>query len=106
MRGSEHVEPEIGSWYDSKNVPESFVVLDEGDDYIQIQYLDGELDRIDYDSWDAMHMRPVAEPEDATAGYEMEHEDMLNLLNDLEESQDVELEDHLRYIDSDDSEWR
>ncbi len=106
MGGSEHVEPEIGNWYNSKQVHDAFVVLDEGDDYIQIQYLDGELDRIDYDSWDALHMEPVAEPDDVAAGYEMEREDILNLLNEIEEIPDQDLEDHLRYIDSDDSEWR
>lgn len=100
-----HTEPIIGNWYDSKSFPESFVVVDcDQDEYVEIQYLHGELDKIDYDAWDALAAEEIPEPEDATAPYGVEHdEDITKLLNEIEEQKD--LDEHMRFIDRDEESW-
>lgn len=101
-----HTEPIIGNWYDSKDLAESFVILecDDNHDYVEIQYLDGELDKLDYDNWDSLHAEEIPEPEDATAPYGIVHEDdVLKLLSEIEEQKD--LDEHLRFIDRDEERW-
>lgn len=101
-----HSEPQVGHWYDSSNFPECFMVVDcDKEDYIEVQYLDGELDKIDYETWDTLNPEEVAEPEDANAAYGLEREDdMVKLLNEIEGQTD--LEEHLRHIEREDGdEW-
>lgn len=100
-----HVEPIIGQWYDSKSFPESFAVIDlDKNDYIEIQYLDGELDRIDTESWDSMHPQEISEPEDPMAPYGLEQDqDVVSLLNEIEEQND--LEEHLHNLNIDEDSW-
>lgn len=99
-----HVTPTIGTWYNSKSFPESFAVIGydkDDDDYIEIQYHDGELDRLDPEEWYASNPHEIAEPED-TAPFDVDHdEDMLKLLSQIETQQD--LEEHLHHLDSEDS---
>lgn len=106
-----HTDPIPGNWYDSKDFPECFTVVDceyddfEHTDYVDIQYLHGELDRMDIDTWDALDPEEIAEPEDATAPYEVEHDqDIVKLLKEIEDQQD--LDEHIRNIDSDEEEWQ
>lgn len=104
--GRHRNEPTVGSWYDSQRLPESFMVVDcDHDDYVEIQYLDGELDKIDFEAWDAIHPIEVPEPEDATAPYGVAHddEDILRLLNEIEDQHD--LDEHLHHIDKDEESW-
>lgn len=101
-----HEEPLIGTWYDSKDFPECFrvVACDNKHEAVEIQYFDGEIEEIDYDTWQALSPHEIPEPEDATAAYEMEREDILELLNELEREED--LETHLRHLDDEESDWR
>ncbi len=103
MSNIHHSVPTVGNWYNSANFHESFVVIDcDPDDCIEIQYKDGEIDKIDLDVWDAIHAHEIAEPEYA-AVYGLEYdEDMVKLLNDIEGQED--LEEHLRNLDHDESE--
>ncbi len=106
MNRHQHIEPHEGSWYKANIFPEPFAVINsDKTGYIQIQYMDGELDRIDYDCWDELHPAEIPEPEDAAAPYGLEHEDadILQLLEELENHDD--LESHLRHIDDEESEW-
>jgi len=99
------IQPEVGHWYDAKDVPECFVVIDvDKGDFVEIQYQDGELDKIDYENWAGLHVEEIPEPEDAAAPYELDHEDVLNLLNDIE-SNPESLEDHLKNLDLNDHYW-
>lgn len=101
----QHIEPTVGVWYDSKDFPECFrvVACDNQHDTVEIQYFDGDIEEVDHETWDALNPHEIAEPEDATAPYEMEREDILDLLNEIENSED--LETHLRHLDGDDSAW-
>lgn len=99
-----HSVPTVGNWYDSANFQESFMVIDcDRVDGIEIQYRDGEIDTIDFDTWDTFHPHEIAEPEDANAPYGLtnDEDDMIKLLNDIEDQED--LEEHLRYLDRDES---
>lgn len=100
-----HSEPIIGNWYDVKSFNECFTVVDYDDhDYVEIQYLDGELDRIDSDTWDALNPEEIPEPEDATAPYGVVHDqDVVELLKEIEDQDDIE--GHIRHVDSDEEEW-
>lgn len=102
-----HSDPIVGNWYAGKGLPESFTVVDaEQDNYVDIQYLDGELDQLDIESWKALNPEEIPEPEDAMAPYGVDHEDrdIVNLLNDIEDQ--TELDEHLHNLDSDDGEWQ
>lgn len=100
MSNFPHVEPVIGHWYHAKIFPESFVVISQDeDDYIEVQYHDGEIDRIDPEEWNAVHPHEIAEPEDAAPFDENYEADMLNLLNQIESQED--LEEHLHHLDRD-----
>lgn len=106
FNGASKEEPAIGSWYDSKDFPECFkVVAYEGHDSVEIQYYDGEIEEIDYETWLTLHPHEVAAPENASSGYEMDHEDMLDLLDEISSQNDQTLDDHLLHIDQDESRW-
>ena len=108
MPNIQHSVPMVGSWYDSENFQESFMVIDyDNSDFIGIQYKDGEIYKVDCDTWDAFHPHEIAEPEDATAPYGLESDnddDIVKLLNEIEEQED--LANHQRHIDSDESDWQ
>lgn len=104
MATQHHEEPIVGGWYDSKDFPECFRVVDyDKHNSVEIQYFDGEIEEIDYETWVALHPLEIPEPEDAMAPYEMEREDILELLNGIEN--DEHLDDHLRYLEEDESDW-
>src|SRR5690349_5706901 len=97
-------EPIIGTWYDSKNVAASFQVVDDDEDYVEIQYLDGELDKIDHETWEALDPDEIPEPEDATAPFGVEHDqDIVKLLKEIEDQED--LGEYFHNIDRDEEEW-
>lgn len=105
MNQQHFTQPDVGNWYDSKDFPECFrvVAFDDKQHTIEIQYFDGEVEELDYDTWAALHPHEIAEPEDASSAYEMDREDILDLLNEIDNQES--LEDHLRHIDLDDSRW-
>lgn len=100
-----HIDPIIDSWYDGAGMPECFRVIDyDKNDYVEIQYLDGELDRIDLDAWDHMHPEEIPAPEDAAAPFNLDKdEDIVSLLNEIEEQSD--LDEHLHNLDIDEQSW-
>ncbi len=102
---NQHVEPIIDNWYDSKDFPECFKVVgfDDQQDFVQIQYFDGEIEELEYDNWQALHPHEIPEPEDATAAYEMEREDILELNNEIELDDDLEV--HIRFIEEQENDW-
>jgi hypothetical protein len=107
MSNIHHSVPKVGNWYDSANFHESFVVIDcDPEDYIEIQYKDGEIDKIDFDVWYAFNPHEIAEPEEPLAPYGLEQhdDDIISLLNEIEGQDD--LEEHLRNLDHDESDWQ
>ncbi len=70
--------PRIGNWFISGADQQLFevVAIDEHANTIELQYVDGEVSEIDMESWRHLHVEPAAAPEDWSAPFEMESEDL------------------------------
>ncbi|MEZ5530876.1 MAG: DUF6763 family protein [Steroidobacteraceae bacterium] len=62
---SRDYEPSPGQWYENAEEEETFRVLtvDEDSELIEIEYLDGEIEEIDLETWHEMDLERVSEPE-------------------------------------------
>lgn len=69
--------PEIGFWYRSPNTHASFeiVALDEHQGTIEIQYIDGDLDELDWHDWQKGHFIATPPPDDALNALGMDQQD-------------------------------
>lgn len=76
-------EPTAKQWYEDLDSDETFQVLkvDEDREIVEIQYLDGETEELDIDSWAELDLEPIDEPE-GWSGSEDDDED------DLEDDED------------------
>jgi hypothetical protein len=94
--------PVPGKWYENKEEDETFRVLsvDEDDELVEIEYLDGEIEELDLDTWHELDLELTEEPEgwsdDADADEEEEEEDFDDEDeddDDLDDDEDDELDD-------------
>jgi len=62
---SRDYEPVPGQWYENLEEEEQFRVLsvDEDSELLEIEYLDGDIEEIDLESWHEMDLERIAEPE-------------------------------------------
>ena len=62
---SRDYEPVPGQWYENLEEEESFRVLsvDEDSELLEIEYLDGDIEEIDLESWHEMDLERIEEPE-------------------------------------------
>jgi phosphopantothenoylcysteine synthetase/decarboxylase len=62
---SRDYEPVRGQWYENLEDEESFRVLtvDEDSELVEIEYLDGEIEEIDLETWHEMDLERTDEPE-------------------------------------------
>jgi hypothetical protein len=83
---SRDYEPVPGQWYENLEDEESFRVLtvDEDSELVEIEYLDGEIEEIDLETWHEMDLEQTDEPE----GWAESDED-----EDEEEEEEEEEED-------------
>jgi hypothetical protein len=88
---SRDYEPVPGQWYENLEDEESFRVLtvDEDSELVEIEYLDGEIEEIDLETWHEMDLEQTEEPEGWAESDEEEDEE--------EEEEDEE--------DEDDDDW-
>ena len=58
-------DPVAGQWYQNLEEEESFQVLkvDEDSELIEIQYVDGDVEEIDLETWAEMDLEKTQEPE-------------------------------------------
>ena len=71
--------PVVGNWYLDLETRMSFKVvsLDEVEDSVEIQYLNGDVGDFDFDNWYASPFEPIEAPEDWSAPYdEIETDDL------------------------------
>jgi hypothetical protein len=76
-------EPVAGQWYENIEENESFRVLsvDEDSELIEIEYLDGDIEELDLDTWQELDLDKIDQPEgwsaddDEEEGEEEEDED-------------------------------
>ena len=81
-------EPVRGQWYEHVEEDETFRVLsvDEDAELVEIEYLDGDIEELDIDSWHEMDLEKIPEPE----GWAAEHESADAEEEDEEEEDDDE----------------
>jgi len=74
---SRDYEPVAGQWYQNVEEEEQFRVLslDEDSELIEIEYLDGDIEEMDIESWHEMDLEKIAEPEGWSEPDEDEDED-------------------------------
>ena len=57
--------PVPGKWYENKEEEETFrgLSVDEDDELVEIEYLDGEIEELDLDTWHELDLELTEEPE-------------------------------------------
>jgi hypothetical protein len=68
--------PRVGDWY--QNISgENFeiVALDDDEATLEIQYFDGAVEEVDFDSWYELEIQPIEPPEDWSGSMDIERED-------------------------------
>ncbi len=104
---SRDYEPVPGQWYENLEEEEPFRVLsmDEDSELVEIEYLDGDIEEIDLETWHEMDLERTEEPEGwAAAQEEDEDEDDDDDWDDDEDEDDEDDEDELDDEDADDRE--
>jgi hypothetical protein len=85
-------EPVAGKWYRDLEEEESFQVLsvDEDQELVEIQHLDGDIEEIGLDTWAEMDVEPSEEPEgwSGSAAEEDDDEDDEDWDEDDDEDED------------------
>jgi hypothetical protein len=91
-------EPVAGQWYENIDENESFRVLsvDEDSELIEIEYLDGDIEEIDLDTWQELDLDKIDQPEGWSADDDEDEEE--------EEDEKAEKEDEDDDWDDDDDE--
>ena len=74
---SRDYEPTPGQWYENLEEEESFRVLsvDEDSELVEIEYLDGDIEEIDLETWREMDLERIEEPEGWSKSDDEETED-------------------------------
>jgi hypothetical protein len=94
-------EPVKGQWYENAEEEETFRVLsvDEDGELVEIEYLDGDIEELDLDTWHEMDLERIEEPEGWAASEAAEGEE-----EDEEEDEDEDEDDDWD-DDEDDEDW-
>jgi hypothetical protein len=94
-------EPVKGQWYENAEEEETFRVLsvDEDAELVEIEYLDGDIEELDLDTWHELDLERIAEPEGWAAENAAEEEE------DDEEEEEEDDEDDDWDEDEDDEDW-
>lgn len=72
--------PQVGSWYKELQQGAIFevVAVDELEQTIETQMIDGALAEYDFDNWNELLVEEIEEPEDWRNGYELSREDYID----------------------------
>lgn len=72
--------PQVGCWYKDlqQNTLFEVVALDDLEQTIETQLIDGAITEYDFDSWRELIIEEIEEPEDWRNAYELSHEDYLD----------------------------
>jgi Family of unknown function (DUF6763) len=103
---SRDYEPVPGQWYENVEEEESFRVLsvDEDSELVEIEYLDGDVEEIDLETWHEMDLEAIEEPE-GWAGSAKHPEEEEEEEEDTEEDEDEDEDDDDWDDDDDDDDW-
>lgn len=102
---SRDYEPVTGRWYENVEEEESFRVLsvDEDSELVEIEYLDGDVEEIDLETWHEMDLEPTEEPE-GWAG-STKHADEDEDEDEEKEKEEDDDDDDWDEDDDDDDDW-
>jgi hypothetical protein len=102
---SRDYEPVAGQWYENLEEEESFRVLtvDEDSELVEIEYLDGDIEELDIESWHEMDLERIEQPEGWS---ESDDEDEADDDEDWDEEDDEDDDDDLDEDDDDEDEER
>ena len=68
--------PRVGDWYQNISGDNfEIVALDDDEATLEIQYFDGAVEEVDFDSWHEMEITPIEPPEDWSGSMDIERED-------------------------------
>lgn len=71
--------PVIGCWYRRTNgTLFEVVAVDEDDATIELQFFDGTIDEVDFETWQQLLIEKVGAPEDWSGSVDMDPEDFLD----------------------------
>ena len=92
---SRDYEPVPGQWYENLEDDDSFRVLkvDEDAELVEIEYLDGEIEELDLETWHEMDLEPTQEPEGWTEDEDEDEDDWEEDEDEDEDEDDDEDED-------------
>jgi hypothetical protein len=95
---SREYAPTPGKWYENKEEEETFRVLtvDEDNELVEIEYVDGEIEELDLDTWHELDLELTEEPEGWAGDDDDDDED--------EEEEDFDEDDDEDEDDDDDDE--
>jgi hypothetical protein len=70
-------EPVKGQWYENIDENDSFRVLsvDEDSELIEVEYLDGDIEELDLDTWQELDLEKIDEPEGWSAADDEDDEE-------------------------------
>ena len=69
-------QPRLGDWYKSITSDRfEIVALDDDASTMEVQYFDGAIEEIDFDTWNEMEIVPIEPPEDWSGSMDLEKED-------------------------------
>ncbi len=71
------IRPQVGNWYKELEMGQIFevVAVDEDQDTVEAQLIDGELCEYDMDSWRLLTLESIEEPEDWRNAFELSDDD-------------------------------
>lgn len=92
---SREYAPTPGKWYENKEEEETFRVLsvDEDDELVEIEYVDGEIEELDLDTWHELDLELTVEPEGWSDSEEDEEEEEDDDFDDEDEDDDDDDDD-------------
>jgi hypothetical protein len=107
---SRDYEPVPGQWYENLEEEEPFRVLsmDEDSELIEIEYLDGDIEEIDLETWHEMDLELTQEPEgwsESGDDDEDEDEDEDDWDDEDEDDEDDDLDEEEEDDESEDREY-
>jgi hypothetical protein len=90
--------PVPGKWYENREEEETFRVLsvDEDNELVEIEYVDGEIEELDLDTWHELDLEPTEQPEgwsDESKSDEDEEEEDEEDLDDEDDEDDDDDDD-------------
>lgn len=104
---SRDYEPVPGQWYENLEDEESFRVLtvDEDSELVEIEYLDGEIEEIDLETWHEMDLEQTDEPEGWAESDEDDDDEDEEKEDEEEEEDDEDEDDWDEDEDDEDEDW-